>query len=285
MIRINGITFRNLEEQVAYLSEKIPLFEYDGTEFVIKQGNGTEIARIELNTIIDINITTNSDITRIVVSYATGETKTFIINMTSYLKKMENETQYNIAYVKTPIGEQSTIELTTEPYVSTIPFRDENGNIQANTPINNKDVANKEYVDDYLLLENIKDRNNNYRFIEGNGTPSVLEGVNITYVKWSLSGTHLMFVLVGNIANGTPFGNFVVDFNLPAWIRNKIAPVFSDKLEYKTIQAYANDYTNQNITFSLNKSSNYIRISKEGTTNITADRMFKIQFDLLIDNE
>ena len=52
-------------------------------------------------------------------------------------------------------------------------------------------------------IENIYDEDEHKRFIEGDLTLQTIEGVSFSYGKWSLSGTHLMVVIAGSIANET----------------------------------------------------------------------------------
>lgn len=139
------------------------------------------------------------------------------------------------------------------------------------------------------ILDDIVDAKGNNRFIEGDGTALTLEGLDITYNKWSLSGTHLMFVIAGNIANGTEIIDGVIfsTFTLPEWIIEKIYPVWSNYVENKTLTLTASDWLTQTTTASLAKRSGGITIEhhRGSSLTLTADRGFRLQFDLLIDNE
>lgn len=148
MIIINGKVFRNLEEQVAYLSEMIPLFEEDNGELVIKQGDGTEIARIVLNDIANISINTASDVATLTMTYNDGTTATQTIDMTSYLKKVSTTTSKNQAYIKQADGTQSLINLDDQASNNTIVIRTSSGRINAVDPVYDGNVATKKYVDD-----------------------------------------------------------------------------------------------------------------------------------------
>ena len=144
------------------------------------------------------------------------------------------------------------------------------------------------YTYSYQLLNDIEslvDSAGNPRFIEGDGTPLEKEGLNVTYCKWSLSGSHLMLVCAGTVANGTTLSNIedTFTFNLPEWIMNKIYPVFATYyIEVKTITFWGDDWTNQNISFNFVKRESII-IRPSGNLTLTKDRGFRIQFDLLID--
>lgn len=139
------------------------------------------------------------------------------------------------------------------------------------------------------ILDDIVDVNGNNRFIEGDGVGLELEGLDITYNKWSLSGTHLMFVIAGTIENGTEVADGVnfSTFTLPEWIFDKIYPVWSAYIENKTMVLTASDWSTQTTIITLAKRTNTITIEhhKGSTLTLTADRGFRLQFDLLIDNE
>lgn len=137
------------------------------------------------------------------------------------------------------------------------------------------------------LLENIVDEQGRKRFVEGAGSPLAQEGVTINYCKWSLSGTHLMLVVAGNIANGTSIANGtdLATFSLPKWIYDKIYPVWEARLEIKSVPLTANDWSVQTWGIVLTKSLNLIKFTATSAITLTADRGFRVSFDLLIDNE
>lgn len=148
------------------------------------------------------------------------------------------------------------------------------------------------YEYSYQLLnaiEELVDDSGNPRFIEGDGVPLTQEGFTSTYCKWSLSGTHLMVVLAGTFANTTAVvdGTVLATYTLPDFILNKIYPVWDvSKIEMKQISMYASNWSTQTLTTAILKY-NGLQIVKSGgsTLTLTADRSFRIQFDLLIDNE
>ena len=137
------------------------------------------------------------------------------------------------------------------------------------------------------LMENIVDSKGNKRFIEGEGSPLVLEGFNPTYNKWSLSGTHLMLVLAGNIANTTTLtnGTTLIEFTLPDYITKKIFPVFATyRISYINGGLIADDWSSQTLSYTVEKSTAGIKfIVQTASLTLTANRSFRFQFDLLID--
>lgn len=135
-------------------------------------------------------------------------------------------------------------------------------------------------------ISNLVDSKGNPRFVEGNGTPATIEGFTSTYCKWSLSGTHLMIVLAGNIANTTLISqnSNLATFDFPDYIKNKIVPTFATSINRISATFYNEDYSQQTLIVNLLKTTN-IAIQTGAVFTASKDRSFRIQFDLLIDNE
>lgn len=138
----------------------------------------------------------------------------------------------------------------------------------------------------YKVFENIVDKDGHPRFIEGDVEIQEIEGFNTVYGKWSLSGSHLLIVCCGSIANGTvfSFGRLTKNIVMPKWIKDKIIPVASVYVDIRQTYAYANDLSSQSITTYLIKSGDDISITM-GSITATTDKTFRIAFDLLIDND
>ena len=137
-------------------------------------------------------------------------------------------------------------------------------------------------------FEEIYDKDGHKRFIEGEITTYELEGLNIEYAKWSLSGSHLSIVIAGTMGNGIVIPNSInlgILEDLPEWIFNKIAVVWGGSyIEGKNITARADDWSTQTINTVLRKTTYVAVFIPQGNT-LTADRAFRLSFDLLIDNE
>ena len=137
------------------------------------------------------------------------------------------------------------------------------------------------------IFENIVDKDGHARFDEGNGADQTITGFTYTYHKWALSGTHLLLVVAGNIADATTIATStnVGYFKVPKWILDKIYPSFLNNIEVKVIQVWNDDYSNQNITVVLEKKTDGIVIRTAGSFTSTKARSLRVEFDLLIDNE
>ena len=138
-----------------------------------------------------------------------------------------------------------------------------------------------------ISFENIEDSEGNKRFIEGNGTPATITGVTSAYCKWSLSGSHLMFVYAGTCDDETVLpAEDLVTFELPSWILSKIYPVFdTNKIAIIPVKLYGSDWQTQDANLIVLKYQNYIIFYLTSSVTLNADRSFRIQFDLLIDND
>lgn len=142
---------------------------------------------------------------------------------------------------------------------------------------------------DVKVFEEIVDKDGHARFIEGEmDTRAFSDGVEFSYAKWSLSGSHIMFVLAGKINNATSWSfTNVCDVDLPEWIYNKIVAYPSNYIDSKNFPVANVDYnTNQSLTVFFQKIPNLKKLRFYfASFTATADRYFRIAFDLLIDNE
>ena len=142
------------------------------------------------------------------------------------------------------------------------------------------------FTGDVKCFENIVDKDGHKRFIGGDITTETTEGFTFNYGKWSLCGTHLIIVLAGSVANNTTFTAKVVGVlqNVPQWIRNKIYPLFSSIVARDEVVLFNEDYSTQTAYCYLTKTTNDLQLYL-GSITATKDRIFRIEFDLLIDNE
>lgn len=136
-------------------------------------------------------------------------------------------------------------------------------------------------------LDDIVDSQGNKRFVEGNGTPATISGIESLFCKWSLSGTHLMIVYAGTLSGGTSLtARTLASFEFPEWIFNKIFPLNSDGLVsvINAVFAYEGNFTYKQQ--KLIKTANGLEIANIASGTISSSSSgFRIQFDLLIDSE
>ena len=147
-------------------------------------------------------------------------------------------------------------------------------------------VEQEAEVNGLKAFENIVDKDGHKRFIEGDIATETISGIEFTYGKWSLSGSHLMIVLAGNADNGASIPYTLLGkCNVPKWIYDKIFPIKSTTIDYKGYTLWDSSFNVQNGQTRFIKDSNAILIYNSNTLTLTADRSFRISFDLLIDNE
>ena len=138
------------------------------------------------------------------------------------------------------------------------------------------------------LFENITDAQGHKRFIEGDieldtNLPS---GVTKIYGKWSLSGSHLLIVLVESVADTTvttfqPHARMTI----PKWIHDKLQTIYTDVVDRQVISYYSSDGANQNATGFLSKQEDNVLLIYINGLTFSADRQGRLQFDLIIDND
>lgn len=133
-------------------------------------------------------------------------------------------------------------------------------------------------------IETLVDAAGNPSFVEGNGTPSTIEGFTATYCKWSLSGTHLMIALAGSFENGISVSGDIATFTLPDYIKDKISALVGNYIEFKSLVLRAENLGTQQVEFQNILTSTGVKITISNIS-LTAKRYFRIQFDLLIDSE
>ena len=154
----------------------------------------------------------------------------------------------------------------------------------------NVNISGTLTVGDAQIFEKISDANGRKRFVEGDGTIiTTITGFNITYNKWSLSGSHLMMVVAGTIEAGTTIdaGNpDLVRFGIPNWVLDKIYPMVNPFVDYKSVILTLTGYSEaDNMKAILVKEMGQLKVRLlSKTLSNTSLASFRIQFDLLIDN-
>lgn len=138
-----------------------------------------------------------------------------------------------------------------------------------------------------IVCENLNDKNHKKRFVEGNINTENITGVTFTYHKWSLSGSHLMLVLAGEIANGTSLSiQNLGEVDLPDYIIQKISALFAGNvIAINDAKGYYDDWNSINLQTTLMKTNTGVYFYLVQNPTATQDAHFRIQFDLLIDME
>lgn len=148
-------------------------------------------------------------------------------------------------------------------------------------------VYNSEDKMNINSFEQIYDKDGHKRFIEGNLGLNEIEGLSLSFGKWSLSGSDLSIVAVLSATNGTeiPTGTIFTLQNLPDWILEKIFPLYgTNRVLRTTIYFYADDETNQTANIRILKDTS-VRCNFISSLTLTANRNARIELHMLIDNE
>lgn len=153
-----------------------------------------------------------------------------------------------------------------------------------------KITGNLEVTGDAKLFENIVDAQGHKRFIEGNLTGDVVDGLSYLYNKWSLSGTHLMIVCALQLDTNASItgGTKVVNLNdLPDWIKDKIvsSTTIPNRVATTVVSWESAGQTATNDNARLIKTSEDLYIDLTSLPAVAYDRYARFTFDLLIDNE
>lgn len=136
-------------------------------------------------------------------------------------------------------------------------------------------------------IATLVDAQGHNRFIEGDITIETIEGVSKTYGKWSLSGTHLLFVLALKLDNATEFtyGDNVAIIELPEYINSKIVEIFSSVVSVQVVRTFGSG-TDTSITFGLMKlADNKLHIQTLQNYTAAREEYMRVNFDLLIDGD
>ena len=132
-------------------------------------------------------------------------------------------------------------------------------------------------------LDDIVDSNGNKRFVEGVLPVIPIEGLTYLYNKWSLSGTHLMIVLLFanytnsdvNVSNQTLFS-----IAFPDYIENKIISTTDGVILKDRFFDFTND---TQIYYTLSKTSAVVTATGDGFAS--RGKTYRLTLDMLIDSE
>ena len=146
------------------------------------------------------------------------------------------------------------------------------------------------YSEEELLeatnTENLVDSKGRNRFIVGNGNPGSLSGLTVASTKWTLNGNNLVFEVLGTFSGDLTGFNILSTFTLPEWIANKIVMPASNVVDILTCSMVSTkDASGTSIRVQVTKSSRDIFFTNVSTINITDVSIFKIRYNIIIDNE
>ena len=148
----------------------------------------------------------------------------------------------------------------------------------------------KMYSEEELLevssTENLVDSKGRNRFIVGDGNPGSLTGLTVASSKWTLNGNNLVFEILGSFSGDLTGFNILSTFTLPEWIVNKIVTPASNVVDILTCTMVSvKDAGGTSIRVQVTKSGVDIFFTNVSTITISEPSIFKIRYNIIIDNE
>ena len=145
------------------------------------------------------------------------------------------------------------------------------------------------YEYSYRILNDIKalvDSNGNFRFIVGNGNPGSLSGMTLASTKWALNGNNLVFEILGSFSGDLTGFNILSTFTLPEWVANKIVTPVSNIVDIlNCLMISTKDASDTTIKVQVTKNGRDIFFNNVTNITITDMSIFKIRYNIIIDNE
>ena len=146
------------------------------------------------------------------------------------------------------------------------------------------------YSEEELLevsnTENLVDSKGRNRFIVGNGNSGSLSGLTVASTKWTLNGNNLVFEILGSFSGELTGFNILSTFTLPEWIANKIVMPASNIVDILTcLMVSTKDASGTNIRVQVTKNGVDMFFNNVSTITITDMSIFKIRYNIIIDNE
>ena len=146
------------------------------------------------------------------------------------------------------------------------------------------------YSEEELLevskTENLVDSKGRNRFIVGNGNPGSLSGLTVASTKWTLNGNNLVFEILGSFSGDLTGFNILSTFDLPEWVANKIITPASNIVDILTcLMISLQDAGGTSIRVQITKSGNTLYFTNASTITISDPSLFKIRYNIIIDNE
>ena len=144
------------------------------------------------------------------------------------------------------------------------------------------------YKYSYRLLNDIEalvDRNDNPRFIGGNGIPKNVSGMAVVSSKWTLNGTNLIFEILGTFSESLSAGIDLCMFTIPEWIISKIPTPYLNIVDFIRFDAVYTNRAPATGFIQIYKSDNAIVFKNQDAVSIEALTVFKIRYNIIIDSE
>ena len=146
------------------------------------------------------------------------------------------------------------------------------------------------YSEEELLesanTENLVDSKGRNRFIVGNGNQGSITGLTIASSKWTLNGNNLVFEILGTFSGSLSGFDILSTFTLPEWVINKIVTPVRNIVDVLTFSMISiADASATDVRLQVTKDGNTLYFTNATNININAQSIFKIRYNIIIDNE
>lgn len=149
-----------------------------------------------------------------------------------------------------------------------------------------KRMYSEEELLDVSNTENLVDSKGRNRFIVGNGNPGNVTGLTVASSKWTLNGNNLVFEILGTFSGDLSGFDILSTFTIEDWIVNKIVTPVTDVVDILSCELISiEDGSAVTIKVQVNKSGNDIDFINATNINISGISIFKIRYNIIIDNE
>ena len=149
-----------------------------------------------------------------------------------------------------------------------------------------KRMYSEEELLEFANTENLVDSKGRNRFIVGDGNPGSLSGLTVASTKWTLNGNNLVFETLGSFSGDLTGFNILSTFTLPEWVANKIVMPVSNVVDILTCKMVSTkDASATDIRVQVTKSGRDIFFTNVSNITITDMSIFKIRYNIIIDNE
>ena len=145
-----------------------------------------------------------------------------------------------------------------------------------------KHMYSEEELLEVAKIENLLDSKGRNRFIEIEGTPGEIEGLQIYYGKCVLNGNNLIFEISGLFNKDMSADFTLYKFTLPEWIAQKIPLGFANVVDLSSYGIISTTGGLFSSSFTIYKEGNDIKFWQASPIDAQTPKLFRIRYNLII---